>query len=287
MAENATWEVDLYVDGPVALRRRISTMQQKGFHPDDPFYSNIEIIGIPSGLRATITARAPDERLAFEAAVFFFGRMLDVLSLTVDRPLYLGFTDRRRTRDGHVQQDVRRIIEQQEIEHAFQESHRLAMTSPSVRGGTNTPSFLRSLGWYRKGLYTEDPFDRFLAFWNAIEIVAARYYRDVPGIDQERARKGIKNQVWACFMALWGPCEQWPIIPGKDRWIDESYETRNDIAHGAGTVDIDKVATVASNIDPIRQVAHRFLHDWREKFLYVDRQPQSQRLPESDDEMPR
>jgi hypothetical protein len=273
MVEDPSWEVDLYVDGPVALRRRISTIHQKGFHPANPFYSDVQIQGVPSGLQATITARAPNERLAFEAAVFFFGRMLDVLSLTVDRPLYLSFTERRRIRDGPVQQDIRRIIEPQEIEQAFHKAHELATTSPSAKDAAHTPSFLKSLGWYRKGLYSEDPFDKFLAFWNAIEIVASRYYRDVPGIDLERARKGIRNQVLGCFMALWGPCEQWPIIPGNAQWVDENYETRNDIAHGAGAVDIGKVASIAASLDTIRQVSHRFLHDWQDKFLRVGRQP--------------
>jgi hypothetical protein len=55
---------------------------------------------------------------------------------------------------------------------------------------------LRGLGWYRKGLYTEDPFDKFLAFWNAIEIVAAYYQSEfVPSIDRERAKKGSKSQI--------------------------------------------------------------------------------------------
>jgi hypothetical protein len=146
MAEDPTWEVDLYVDGPVAVRRRISTTQQKGFDAANPFYSDIAITSIPSGLQATIQARAPNERLAFAAAVFFFGRMLDVLSLTVDRPLYLSFTERRRIRDGYGQQDIRRIIELQEIEQAFREAHQLATTSPSAMRGANTPSFSKKLG---------------------------------------------------------------------------------------------------------------------------------------------
>src|SRR5207248_2898461 len=128
-----------------------------------------------------------------------------------------------------------------------------------------------SLGWYRKGLYTDDPFDKFLAFWNAIEIVAARYYRDCPSIDQERAKKGIKNQVWGCFMELWGPCERWPYINGDTKWIDESYRIRTDVAHGIGSVNIKQVAHVASRIDLIRQVAHRFLLDWRAKNANLDR----------------
>jgi hypothetical protein len=216
MTKNPTWEVDLYVDGPVTVRRPIST-QKQGFCLDD-FYSDIEIVGIPSGFKATITARAPDERLAFEAAVFFFGRMLDVLAFLVDRSLYLSLTERVRSREGPLQQDVRRVLLPGEFEIAFKEVSWVQMLSPSRPspslspsgrpvGEMTTASFLRSLGWYRKGLYTNDPFDKVLAFWNAIEIVASRYYRNVPSIALERARKGIKNQVWACFIALWGACD--------------------------------------------------------------------------------
>jgi hypothetical protein len=198
--------------------------------------------------------------------------MLDVLAFAIDRPLFLSLHERRRSLDRHERQDVRRIVTHQEIEDAFKEVRFLEKSSSSALRGNTNPSVLRSLGWYRKGLYTEDPFDRFLAFWNSIEIVAARYCRDLQGIDQARARKGIKNQVWACFTELWGPCKGWPVIPANDKWIDESYEIRNDIAHGAGSVDIERVASVASRNDEIQQVAHRFLQDWREKLPYVDHQ---------------
>ena len=64
MAGTPIWEVVLYVDGPVTVRRRVLTTQQKGFRVDDPFYSDIEIMGLPSGLKATVTARAPDQVVA-------------------------------------------------------------------------------------------------------------------------------------------------------------------------------------------------------------------------------
>jgi hypothetical protein len=215
MVEAPTWEVDLYVEGPVALRHRFRTRQQKGFRPGNPFYSDIEISGIPSGgLRATVPARAPNKHLAREAAVFFFGRMLDALSFRMNCPLYLSLVESERLRNAHIREPERRIIEPREIEAAFREADELA--------GVEAP-FLRGLGWYRKGLYTEDPFDRFLAFWIAIELVAAAYYQAefVPSIDQERAKNGSKNQIWACFKAVWGPCQQWPNIAGEDKWIDE------------------------------------------------------------------
>jgi pSer/pThr/pTyr-binding forkhead associated (FHA) protein len=277
MGESPTWEVHLYVEGPVALRGSISTRQKKALIADKPFYSDIELVGDPWGFKATVTARAPDKRLAFEAAVFFFGRMLDVLAFSIDMPLFLSHTEHRRDHDRRDQQDVRRIITLEELENAFKDvsfleqnrSYEVSNDALVVR----TPSLLRSLGWYRKGLYTDDPFDRFLAFWNSIEIVAARYYRHVPGIDLERGRRGVKNQIWACFIHLWGPCKHWPIIMGKDKWIDESYEIRKSIAHGAGCVSVEEVAAVAGRNDVLRQVAHRFLRDWRKYWRDVKATP--------------
>jgi hypothetical protein len=268
MADVPTWEVDLYVDGPVSLPVPYSSRHEPQFILNGPFYSDIDIFGIDSGFQATVVACAPDERLAHEAAVVFFGRMLDALALTVDRPMYLSLTERGQTRKGRVQQDIRRIIKLQEIADAFEEVGQLAKISRTpMSGGPTTPTFLRSLGWYRKGLYTEDPFDKFLAFWNAIAIVASRHFRDIAGINQARAQKGVKNQVWACFQALWGSCDQWPLIPSQEKWIDDSYKIRNDVAHGAGCVDIQRVASVAGRIDLIRQVARKFLQDGRRKFL--------------------
>jgi hypothetical protein len=274
MSDTPIWEVVLYVDGPVTTRRRVLTTQQKGFRVDDPFYSDIEIMGIPSGLKATVTARAPNQKIAYKAAVFFFGHMIDALTLVINLPMYLNLAQGERVRaQSH---EVKRRIEQGEIEKAFSEAHLL---------GRGSPSFLRSLGWYRKGLTTDDPLDKFLAFWNAIEIVASKYYHYVPIIDKERAKKGSKNQVWACFDALWGACEGWPIIPGKTKWIDESYAVRLDVAHGVAFIDVHKVAEVAERLPIIEEVCFRFLSGWRERFLEIDRLPPSESLPAVNQEL--
>jgi hypothetical protein len=269
MPDNATWKVDLYVDGPVTVHRRLQTTQQKGFQVNDPFYSDIEIQSIPSGLRATVTARAPDHIVAYKAAVYFFGRMLDALTLAINRPMYLSLTEGKRPLSER--HDVRRVIEQAQVEHAFREAHHLAR---------NRRDFLRSLGWYRKALTTDDPLDKFLGFWNAIEIVASKYHHDVPCIDKERAKNGSKSQVWECFKALWGPCEGWPIIPGKTDWIDDSYSVRVDVAHGVAFVDIIKVAEVATRLPAIEEVCHRFLRNWRDSFLDLNHQQSNESLSE-------
>lgn len=274
MADTPIWEVVLYVEGPVTVRRRVLTTQQKGFRVVDPFYSDIEIMGLPSGLKATVTARAPDQVVAYKAAVFFFGHMVDALTLAINQPMYLSLTQSERT---HAQRhDVKRRIEQDEIENAFREAHVL---------GRGSPSFLRSLGWYRKGLTTDDPLDKFLAFWNAIEIVAGKYYHYVPGIDKERAKKGSKCQVWECFKALWGPCAEWPVIPGQTGWIDDSYSVRLDVAHGVAFIDVHKVAEVAERLPAIEQVCFGFLSGWRERFLEMDRHPPSETVPTVSEEL--
>lgn len=263
------WEVDLYVDGPVSVRTRIRTEQQKGFRIDDPFYSDIRIEFRPTnGFRATVTARANDRDSAFQAGVVFFGQMLDALTLAVNQPMAVSLAERDRgPRQRH---DVRRVLEQSEIEDAFTEAQFL-------RSGS--PSFLRGLGWYRKGLFTEDPFDAYLALWNSIELVASRYYRYIPTIDQERAKNGSKSQMWECFKALWGECESWPIIGGNGNWVDTSYDIRNDVAHGRKDVTVEHVAHVANELSEIANVAHRFLADWRHQFIALDRHPPVEVVP--------
>lgn len=270
-----TWEIMLYVDGPVTVHRPVSTTQQKGFRIDDPFYSDIEIKGIPSGLKATVTARAPDRVVARKAGVFFFGHMIDALTLTVNCPMYLGLIEREKSFNTQ-RHDVKRFIEPEQIEIAFGEAYQLDRGSPS---------FLRSLGWYRKGLTTDDPFDKFLSFWNSMEIVAGRYYRYVPTIDKERAKNGSKSQLWECFKALWGPCEHWPVIAGQTKWIDQSYDIRNGIAHGTDPINIHRIAEVAECLPAIEEISYRFLLDWRERFLELDRNPPSESLPAEEGEL--
>jgi hypothetical protein len=257
MTQPHNWLVNLHVTGPFTIQNQIQMRQQKGFNPAAPFYSDITINPSMSGFRALVTARAQDEHLAYQAAVFFFGRMLDVLALELFLPMYLNLTERTHRSENH---DVRRIIQKEELETAFIEARRL---------GENYPTYLRSLGWFRKGLYTDDPFDRYLAFWNSVEQTAARYYKRVDGIDLEHAKKGSKNQIYGCFLALWGDDDsQWEIILGDDKWewIKDSYAIRNNIAHGIKDVTIDNVKDVVDELPALQNAAHKFLTDWGHKY---------------------
>lgn len=265
-----TWNVSLLIEGPIEYRGPRQTTQQKGFRPEDPFYSELNLRTIPSGISADVTARADTSELAQKAATYFIGKMLDVLAVEIDQPLTLSAPDDQ-TRGPRRRYDVRRLVELDKIQKAFGEAYLLSRACPW---------FLRSLGWYRKGLQTDDPFDAYLALGNAIEIVVSREYPKVPDVDLDRAKKGAINQVWACFIGLWGATENWPIAGwtesggAPEKWASSHYDIRNHVAHGVTSVDVHKIAEVDAHVPGLRQVARAFLLEWRDQFLDPRIQPE-------------
>lgn len=252
MLKISVWEVNLYAFGPITIANHLKLNEPKGFRLQSPFYSDIEIRRTNFGIEAIVTAYASNEQLAYKAALLFFGQMLDTLAFQIDQSIYLSlFGQKHNFSQSYI---TRRQIEREEWQSAFREARLLALTETT---------FLRALGWYRKGLYTEDPFDKFLAFWNSIEIVTCKYH---PPIPQDKPA-GSKSQMWESFKELWGDCEKWPVISGQDKWIDNNNETRQEIAHGTKPVEIESIENVLNKIDNIRQVAHTFLSGWRETKL--------------------
>ncbi len=263
MIDVPVWEVKLVVYGSITVEKTLSLNEPKGFQLRGQFYSDIEIRRRrgSAGIEATITAFAPSRQLAHEAAILYFGQMLDALAVQIDQPLYLNFGDR--LRNGSEIHDTLRRVTKKEWQEAFKEARLLAMTEPT---------FLRALGWYRKGLYTEDPFDKFLAFWNSIEIVAGKYHPPIP----EGRAKGSISQIWESFKSIWGECDSWSIIPCQTKWIDDNYKIRNTIAHGIEPVDIETVKDVVTKIDTLQSLAHKFLMDWRQQELKPEITPELQ-----------
>ena len=249
MTNTPIWEVTLFVSGPITVTQRLNLNEPKGFRLQDPFYSDIAIERVNFGIEATVTAYASTKQLAYKAALLFFGQMLDALAIQVDQPVYLSLYKRRSNFDEVY--NTRRRIEREEWRNAFREARLLALSETT---------FLRALSWYRKGLYTEDPFDKFLAFWNSIEIVAGKYHPPIP----EDRSNGSKSQIWESFKALWGECEKWPVIGGNTDWIDNNFDIRTEIAHGTKPIEIEAVEAVLDKLDTIKQVAYVFLKEWRE-----------------------
>jgi len=133
---------------------------------------------------------------------------------------------------------------------AFRESRVLSMSHAH---------FLRGLSWFRKALTTEDPFDKFTAFWTSLEIVSSKFHPE-----NENTKKGSKSRIWECFKVLWGSIDRWPIITGDKAWIDEICETRNAILHGSKSFDVSAVRPVILKLEKLEAVLHRFLSDWRD-----------------------
>jgi hypothetical protein len=245
-----TWEVKLSVDGSIKVYKTINFSVLKGFHLDQPFYSDIILHNSNAGIDAYITAFALTDELANKAALIFFGQMLDALALNINQPLYLRLSEHELR--GKTNYTVRRLVEEREWREAFYVANRLSEAEPT---------FLRALGWYRKGLFSEDPFDKFLAFWNSIEVTASKYHPQTP-----RAQNGSKSQIWECFKLLWGEGDNWPnVIRGEEGWIDENYETRKNIAHGIASVSIHDVENVLLKLNKIKILSQEFLTEWMNK----------------------
>lgn len=246
-----TWIVQLFVNGPIAVDEPVRFQHPKGFNRRRKFYSDIKINTTSSGLRMSVTAYAGESDLARKAALVFVGAMLDVMAADLKLPLRLSLYDAKLV--DRAEFSVKRVVNEMNFKRAFQQARKLS---------DNETTFLRALSWYRKGLITEDPFDRFLAFWISIEIVAGKYHPNVP-----EAKKGSKSQIWECFKNLWGDCSNWPLIAGQDKWIDEIYELRQNIAHGTAPVDVDEVERVLMKTDTILNIAHLFLNNFKNKLL--------------------
>ena len=252
MPDTPMWEVTFFVYGPITVEHHIRLTTAKGDRYLDPFYSDVDITRTTSGIKATVTARASTNSLAYKAAMLFFGQMLDALTLHINQSMYLSLYERHSNHDETF--TTKRRVAHNEWEQSFREARVLAFSEQT---------FFRTLGWYRKGLYTEDPFDKFLAFWNSIEIVASYYHPPIP----EGKPSGSKSEIWESFKAIWGECKDWPNIPDETNWIDNNYATRLKVAHGKAPITVQEVESVADKFSLIEKVAYQFLGDWRSKKL--------------------
>jgi hypothetical protein len=246
------WEVDLYITGSIAVENMRSFRQVKGNAEFDPFLSDVSISRQPGGVKLTVTARASSRELAEKAALVFVGHMLDVLAFTLDEPLSHDLYGVRPFRS--LDSRSRRVVEEDQWRRAFQEARELS---------EQLPAYLRALGWYRKGLYSDDPFDKCLAFWNTIEIVAGNYYPKPNG----QRLKSAKEQIRATFDEVWSTADQGPSDIDRVEWVSKMYQSRNGIAHGGKAIDIHEIELVDGKVSSVRRVAYTFLRDWKELHL--------------------
>lgn len=242
------FSVELLVYGRIAVKRPIQFSTEKELDLGNIFRSDISIKPHKEGFIISTTVFTADQDRAYKVALLFIGKMLDILAIRTNSPLNVSLNQYRQIENVN---SVRAVINREEFIHCFRVARDLNL---------NENKLLRAFSWYRKGLYTEDPFDKFLAFWNAISVVAEGYCND-----NERTRQGTINKIWDCFITLWGQCQNWEYINGNDRWVNENHDIRNKIAHGGVTVDIQYVEAVINQLPIVQNVAYNFLREWAER----------------------
>jgi len=113
------------------------------------------------------------------------------------------------------------------------------------------PRLLRSIGWYAKGKISQNTFDKFLAFWNVIEILGKEFHSET-----ERTSKGVKNQIYQCFTDYFGAIDCWDL---PQSWIDKMYDKRNEIVHGGEDTTIEAINVVSELIPLLEQTSKRLI----------------------------
>lgn len=237
------WKIKLAVSAPITIKSPLSLDVQKG--ADYPFWTTVKLKKATHGVWVEVIARASSQDEANDAGVFFIGQMLDLLSLWTNLPLYLSLFDEKfRDFDTRVQ----RIVEEEEWIRAFRLSREY---------GLNRRVYSRALSWYRKGLVSEDPIDKFLAFWSSLEGFGSESARR-----NERTRKGAINQICDCFDQIWGNSSSWKVIPNEANWVKRFHDTRNGISHGFIEVNIDTIKQITAQLPKLHLLAYTFLSEW-------------------------
>lgn len=242
------YNVELLVSGAVKVSSTIHFQTDKELDLGNIFQSDISIKPHKQGFLISSTVHTADQDRAYKVALLFIGKMLDVLSLRINSPLNVSLNEYRQVGDKNI---VRAVIGHEEFRFCFELARNLNLQENKL---------LRAFSWYRKGLYTDDPFDKFLALWNAISVIADGYSND-----NERTRLGTINRIRDCFETLWGPLANWDFSEGNDRWVNDNNEIRNKIAHGGVAVDVRYVENVIIRLPVVQNVAYKFLMQWADR----------------------
>jgi hypothetical protein len=209
------WIVRMKAKGPINIGTR-------------KVFDNINFIQRKKWIEAEARVTAVNKENAEKIAVRKVSDLLNILSFVSDRSIKLEGVEPAETRDSTSPVTVR-VINKNEIE-----SWRNMETF-------NDPELFRGLAYYRKGLNELDPFDAFLAFWAAVEIVSS----------SGRGRS-IASKIVSYARAH--------SIEISEKDVDDLRGTRNRIAHGAKQYDIDQVDYVAKKIPRVKELARRLLN---------------------------
>lgn len=240
MPRRKVWEVAIDIVGPISISKDISFKQEKGFD-EDQFYSNIILKNEKVGVTATVTAYADSSEIAKTAALVFLGRMTDILVIDNNIPLILQDNENRAKYLDRA--STRRLLEKEDFIAAFNVARILE---------TNHPMLLKSIGWYSKGIISNNTLDSFLAYWNAIEITGTKYHTET-----ERTPSGAINKIYQCFLEYFGDPQSWDV---HERWINDMHDKRNRIAHGAEETTAEAITGVSVLIPTLAEISRKLIY---------------------------
>ena len=257
------WEVELAISGAISLQRNNITFNvEKG--EENPFTTTLTLSKTKNGVKCVLIARAYNQENANDVAVYFVGQALDVLSLQLDIPLHLDFF---RPEFREISNHVKRIINQEEWYEAFHLGRNYSL---------NRRYFSRALSWYRKGLVSDDPIDRLVAFWSALESICSKFYEQ-----NDRTDLGIINKVCNCFDQIWDNSNNWKIIPNRPEIINHFYDFRNGFSHGFLRVDIENIRCLTLDLPIYQNLVRHFLLDWESDGIEIENRTQPNSIENS------
>ncbi|MDA3731459.1 HEPN domain-containing protein [Niameybacter massiliensis] len=167
--------------------------------------------------------------------------MVDVLSLNNNIPLILVSHDDGVFTGGKI--NTRRRLEKSDFIEAFNMARKFEIEEPIL---------LKAIGWYSKGKYTPNMLDKFVAYWNAIEIIGKAYHHE-----NERTRQGVKNKIYQCFIECYGEVENWNL---PDNWIDDMHDMRSCIVHGGKDTTAEAINEVAQLIPKMESITYELIN---------------------------
>lgn len=235
----STWEVVFEIESAIKIARSQTIKNIKLKHIDGNLIS------------ATLKVEANDSENALNKAIRNVNDVLDTLSLITNSPMQI-----------KSQKSITQLGSSTHQQYIQGNSYIIRICSPIELSNSEkilnkiTPdktTYLRALGWYRKGLNGTDPFDIFLAFWNSIEVTTEKY-------GDPTITSGSKDRMIPFLNEYLGGDQKF--------FVREFYKYRKNIAHGIKEVSHDQIMLVTSKIPKLKEIANRFLNEFaKRKYL--------------------
>ena len=210
------WLVRMKVEGAVNIGTKIN-------------FDNVEFIQRKKWIEAAARVNEVNKEAAENVAVRKVSDILNVLSFVSNSSIKLVGVELVERSDSAFPVTIR-VLNAAEVQRW------------KTLEGLSDPQIFRGLGYYRKGLNEPDPFDAFLAYWSAIEIVARAHRSN---------GRGIAPRILSFARAR--------SIRIDETEVRDLKGTRNRIVHGEKRYDIDQIRRVAEKIPRIRELARQFL----------------------------